>query len=173
MSFVSNALQAAGASSAFWIILAVVLVVSTVGYLLTRRGGALAGSVAADNAKLIQDWIPTGRIDFAGASFEPADADTPASLYLQAEETRMLISQSGIEKKEIRWRQATLNEAKRVVNVFHRQLPRSPLRTLETDTAPSIASEGAVNPKPVVREENESTQPVNQGESVSRSNGSG
>lgn len=173
MSYISNALQAAGASSAFWIILAVVLVISTIGYLLTRRGGGLAASVTADNAKLIQDWIPTGRIDFAGASVEPSDADTPASLYLQAEETRLLVSQSGIEKKEIRWRRATLNEAKRVVNVFHRQLPRSPLRTLDTEVTPSIASEGAASARPAVRQEKESALPINEGESLSRSNGSG
>jgi hypothetical protein len=150
---VSNALQAAGASSAFWIILALVLIVATIGYVLTRRGGMTSAGASADSSRLVQDWLPTGRIDFAGPSGEPADADTPGSFYLQAEETRVLVSLSGIERKEIRWRRATLNEAKRVVNVFHRQLPRSPLRMLDTDAAPSIASNGAASPKPAVRDQ--------------------
>ena len=51
-------------------------------------------------------------------------ADTPALFYLQAEDVRFLISFSGIERKELRWRRATLNEAKKVVNIFHRQVEK-------------------------------------------------
>jgi hypothetical protein len=142
MSTFSNLLQAAGASPVFWLVLAVFLGGAVVGLLLTRRkgDGDLSSSLAADNAKIIQDWVPTGRIDFAGPS---EDADTPASYYLQAEETRVLLSVSGIERREIRWRKATLTEAKRVVNVFHRQLPgSSPAAPKET---PQITASEAIN----------------------------
>jgi hypothetical protein len=117
----SDALRDAGASPVFWLVLAAVLVIAIVGYLVARRGGvgAPAGSEAG---KVISDWTPTGRIDFAGPSMDATTADTPASFYLQAEDIRMLVSFSGIERKEIRWRKATLSEAKKVVNVFHRQL---------------------------------------------------
>jgi hypothetical protein len=121
MTSLSDALRDAGASPVFWLVLAAALVIAIVGYLVARRGGvgAPAGSEAG---KVISDWTPTGRIDFAGPSMDATTADTPASFYLQAEDIRMLVSFSGIERKEIRWRKATLSEAKKVVNVFHRQL---------------------------------------------------
>ena len=81
----------------------------------------------------MHDWIPTGRIDFAGPSMDESAANAPASFYLQAEDVRFLLSFSGIERKEVRWRKATLNEAKKVVNVFHRQAAIEPGR--RTDDA--------------------------------------
>jgi hypothetical protein len=116
-------LQNAGSSSIFWIGLAIVLIVAVVGYIVARRSNARPTSIP-DTAKVSQDWMPTGRIDFAGPSMEASAADVPAAFYLQAEDVRLLISFSGIERKEIRWRKATLNEAKRVVNIFHRQMER-------------------------------------------------
>jgi hypothetical protein len=118
---ISDALRDAGASPVFWLVLAAVLVIAIVGYLVARRAGVGSPS-AGETGKVINDWTPTGRIDFAGPSMDATAADTPASFYLQAEEIRLLVSFSGIERKEIRWRKATLSEAKRVVNVFHRQL---------------------------------------------------
>ena len=64
-------------------------------------------------------------------------ADTPASFYLQAEDVRFLISFSGIERKELRWRRATLNEAKEVVNIFRRQVEKKV--DLPAENAPSVA----------------------------------
>jgi hypothetical protein len=117
----SDALRDAGASPVFWLVLAAALVIAIVGYLVARRGGV--GSASPSEAgKVISDWTPTGRIDFAGPSMDATTAETPASFYLQAEDIRLLVSFSGIERKEIRWRKATLSEAKKVVNVFHRQL---------------------------------------------------
>jgi hypothetical protein len=63
-------------------------------------------------------------------------AEVPADFYLQAEDMRLLISFSGIERKEIRWRKATLNEAKRVVNVFHRQFEKK-LDPISGNTTPN------------------------------------
>jgi len=130
----SDALRDAGASPVFWWVLAAALVIAIVGYLVARRSG-VGTPTARDVGKVINDWTPTGRIDFAGPSMETTAADTPASYYLQAEDIRLLVSFSGIERKEIRWRKATLNEAKRVVQVFHRQLANKP----ET-AAPAAAS---------------------------------
>ena len=121
ITFLSDALRDAGASSVFWLVLAAALVVAIVGYLVARRGGVGAAG-PSEAGKVISDWTPTGRIDFAGPSMDATTADTPASFFLQAEDIRLLVSFSGIERKEIRWRKATLSEAKKVVNVFHRQL---------------------------------------------------
>jgi hypothetical protein len=118
---IADALRDAGASPVFLLGLAAALVIAIVGYLVARRAG-LGSPTPGETGKVIHDWTPTGRIDFAGPSMDATAADTPASFYLQAEEIRLLVSLSGIERKEIRWRKATLTEAKRVVQVFHRQL---------------------------------------------------
>jgi hypothetical protein len=117
----SNILSDASSSSMFWLGLAIVLIVAVIGYIVARRA-APDPTVATETAKIAQEWIPTGRIDFAGTSMDESAADVPATFYLQAEDIRLLISFSGIERKEIRWRKATLSEAKRVVNIFHRQV---------------------------------------------------
>jgi hypothetical protein len=125
MMSISDALRDANASPVFWLGLAIILLLAVVGYFVSRRG-QIVPSASVDRGKVVYDWAPTGRIDFAGPSMDTTAADTPASFYLQAEDIRFLVSLSGIERKELRWRKATLNEAKRVVNVFHRQLANGP-----------------------------------------------
>jgi hypothetical protein len=140
---ISDILRDAGASSIFWIAFAIILIIAIVGYIVTRRG-LVDPSGLGEDVKVVHDWIPTGRIDFAGPSMDASAPDAPASFYLQAEEIRLLVSFSGIERKEIRWRKATLNEAKRVVNVFHRQMAKETGRIIENATpaaAPSDAGE--------------------------------
>jgi hypothetical protein len=133
----SEALRDAGSSAIFWLALAVVLAIAVVGYLLTRRDAA-GSPIVGDAGRVVHDWIPTGRIDFAGPSMEADAVDTPAAFFLQAEEIRRVVSLSGIERKEIRWRKATLGEAKRVVNIFHRQMVKEPDRSAEgTGSAPA------------------------------------
>ena len=61
-----------------------------------------------------KDWTPTGRIDFA-------DSQAVGELVLEVEETRISISPSGVEHCEIRWRRATLPEAKMVLESYHAQ----------------------------------------------------
>jgi hypothetical protein len=144
MTSISDALRDAGASSAFWLVLAIVLIIAIVGYLVSRArvGSPSVGEVG----KVVHDWTPTGRIDFAGPSLDVSGADTPASFYLQAEEIRVLVSLSGIERKEIRWRRATLNEAKRVVNIFHRQMAKASERPPENaSSAVASSGEGAMD----------------------------
>jgi hypothetical protein len=137
MTFISDALRDAGASSVFWLGLATVLVIAVVGYLVSRqrRGSTPIG----DGSRIIHDWTPTGRIDFAGHSSDWGAADAPGLFYLQAEEIRVLVSLSGIERKEIRWRKATLSEAKRVVVAFHRQMTKA------SGAPPESASSGTMS----------------------------
>jgi len=134
---ISDALRDAGSSPVFWFVLAIVLAVAVVGYLITRRAAA-DPAIVAEQGRVVHDWLPTGRIDFAGPSMDADAVDTPAKFFLQAEEIRLLVSLSGIERKEIRWRKATLSEAKRVVNVFHRQMAKEPDRAVE-GAAPAAA----------------------------------
>ena len=61
-----------------------------------------------------KDWTLTGRIDFA-------DSQAVGELVLEVEETRISISPSGVEHCEIRWRRATLPEAKMVLESYHAQ----------------------------------------------------
>ena len=65
-------------------------------------------------------WSPTGRIDFAGPTESGPDAI--GNFLLQAEDTRIVNSIGGVDHHEIRWRKATLNEAKKVVLAYHAQL---------------------------------------------------
>jgi hypothetical protein len=68
---------------------------------------------AAEGADKI-GWILTGRIDFT-------DPQSVGALVLEVEETRISMSSSGVEHREIRWRRATLPEAKMVLESCHTQ----------------------------------------------------
>jgi hypothetical protein len=59
-----------------------------------------------------KDWTLTGRIDFAAS-------DALAELVLEVEEIWTSLSPSGVEHREIRWRRATLPEAKMVLESYH------------------------------------------------------
>ena len=65
-------------------------------------------------------WTLTGRIDLA-------DPQSVGVLVLEVEETRISVSPSGVEHREICWRRATLSEAKMVLESYHAQqnLPMS------------------------------------------------
>jgi hypothetical protein len=72
-----------------------------------------------------QDWIATGRIDFA--TRDPADADQPSEFKLLVEERRIVESIAGNENLEIQWRLGTLTEAKAVVSQYHKYLSENSL----------------------------------------------
>ena len=59
-----------------------------------------------------QDWVPTGRIDFA--TRDPADANQPSEFKLLVEERRIVESIAGNENLEIQWRLATLKEPRQL-----------------------------------------------------------
>ena len=72
-----------------------------------------------------QDWVATGRIDFA--TRDPADANQPSEFKLLVEERRIVESIAGNENLEVQWRLATLNEAKAVVAQYHKFLSENSL----------------------------------------------
>ena len=72
-----------------------------------------------------QDWVATGRIDFA--TRDPADVDQPGEFKLLVEERRIVESIAGNENLEVQWRLATLNEAKAVVSQYHKYLSENSL----------------------------------------------
>lgn len=75
-------------------------------------------------------WSRTGRIDFM-------DRQSNGDFVLQVEDTRIAESMSGVEHREIRWRKATLDEAKRVIVAYHAQ--RNLARTANfIVTSPSV-----------------------------------
>ena len=59
-------------------------------------------------------WTLTGRIDLA-------DPQSVGALVLEVEEIRISMSPSGVEHREIRWRRATLPEAKMILKSYHAQ----------------------------------------------------
>jgi hypothetical protein len=75
-------------------------------------------------------WSPTARIDFI-------DRQSSGDFVLQVEDTRIADSVGGVEHREIRWRKATLDEAKRVIVAYHAQ--RNLARTANfIVTSPSV-----------------------------------
>ena len=59
----------------------------------------------------------------SAVGYQPCELtlSTPSGFTLQAEETRIVESLGGIEHREIRWRKATLDEAKTVLVSYHAQ----------------------------------------------------
>jgi hypothetical protein len=75
-------------------------------------------------------WSPTGRIDFI-------NRQSGGDFVLQVEDTQIADSAGGVEHREIRWRKATLDEAKRVIGAYHAQ--RNLARTANfVVTSPSV-----------------------------------
>jgi hypothetical protein len=66
------------------------------------------------NAAAQNGWTATGRIDFV-------DPQSKGDFVLQVEETRIVDTMGGVEHREIRWRKATLDEAKTVLVSYHAQ----------------------------------------------------
>ncbi len=117
----------------------------------------LAGLLAAyrlykskpHNAISKQDggWIPTGRIDFL-------NPQSTADFILQAEDTQIVDSVGGVEHREIRWRKATLDEAKTVVVAYHAQrnlamTANFTVSSSNTDTSRFRSEERRSEPEPV------------------------
>jgi hypothetical protein len=97
-----------------WFAAAAAVLVIVVGLLVllkpkSKRHLNATGSTA-DN----KGWILTGRIDFV-------DPLSNGELVLQVEETQIANSPGGVEHREIRWRRATLGEAKMVLVSYHAQ----------------------------------------------------
>lgn len=60
------------------------------------------------------DWTLTRRIDLT-------DPQSVGTFVVEVEETRISTSPTGVEHREVRWRKATLPEAKMVLESYHAQ----------------------------------------------------
>ena len=79
------------------------------GFRKTERKPVAFGHV---DGVLKQDWTRTGNIDFHAAALESA---SPQPLTLRVEEKRVTENAMGQDVVELRWRLATLEEAKELV----------------------------------------------------------
>jgi hypothetical protein len=101
-----------GALLFVFVIVATVAVVMT--YLSSRKSRTHEEAVTATS-----EWQPTGKIDFR-CKETPKDEQAEAAFFLRVEDFRTVESISGVEHVEIRWRNATLAEAKLVVVAYQK-----------------------------------------------------
>ena len=120
-----------------WFAAAAGILIVVVGLLVllkpkSKRQPNTTGS-AADN----KGWVLTGRIDFV-------DPHSVGELVLQVEETQIVNSPGGVEHREIRWRRATLDEAKMVLVSYHaqRNLLMSPNYTVSAPSRTKQSTNG-------------------------------
>jgi hypothetical protein len=103
-----------------WFGAAAVVFVVAVGLFIALKPKPKRQPETAADAADKMGWTLTGRIDLA-------DPQSVGALVLEVEETQISVSPSGVEHREIRWRRATLLEAKMVLESYHAQqnLPMS------------------------------------------------
>ena len=99
-----------------WIILAIAIagvvaggLIMAFGFRKTEQKPLAFGQI---DGVLRQDWTRTGNIDFHAAALESA---SPQPLTLRVEEKRITENAMGQDVVELRWRLATLDEAKELV----------------------------------------------------------
>jgi hypothetical protein len=90
---------------------AVVFVVALGLFIVLKPRSKRQAEKAAEGADKI-GWKSTGRIDFS-------DPNAIGRLMLEVEETRSAIGSLGVEHREIRWRSATVGEAKMVLESYN------------------------------------------------------
>jgi hypothetical protein len=89
---------------------AVVFVVAVGLFIVLKPRSKRQAEKAAGGADI--GWKSTGRIDFS-------DPNAIGRLMLEVEETRSAIGSLGVEHREIRWRSATVDEAKMVLESYN------------------------------------------------------
>ena len=97
-----------------WFAAAAGVLIVVIGLLVLLRPRSKRQLVTSNSVADNKGWILTGRIDFV----EP---HSNGELVLQVEETQIVNSPGGVEHREIRWRKATLAEAKTVLVSYHAQ----------------------------------------------------
>jgi hypothetical protein len=112
-----------------WFGAAAVVFVVAVGLFIALKPKLKRQPETAVDAADKMGWTLTGRIDLA-------DPQSVGALVLEMEETRISMSPSGVEHREIRWRRATLPEAKMVLESYHAQQNLAMSATF-TATAPA------------------------------------
>jgi hypothetical protein len=99
-----------------WIIIAIAAIGVIAGGLVMafgfRKTEQKPAAFAQIDGVLKQDWTRTGNIDFHAAALE---SPSPQPLTLRVEEKRVTENAMGQDVVELRWRLATLEEAKELV----------------------------------------------------------
>jgi hypothetical protein len=99
-----------------WIIIAIAAIGVIAGGLVMafgfRKTEQKPAAFAQIDGVLKQDWTRTGHIDFHAAALE---SPSPQPLTLRVEEKRVTENAMGQDIVELRWRLATLEEAKELV----------------------------------------------------------
>jgi hypothetical protein len=99
-----------------WVIVAITAIGVIVGGLTMafgfRKSEQKPVAFAQIDGVLKQDWTRTGNIDFHAAALE---SPSPQPLTLRVEEKRITQNAMGQDVVELRWRLATLEEAKELV----------------------------------------------------------
>jgi hypothetical protein len=92
---------------------------------------------ASQNHNLTIQFITNRTVGLQQGESIFIDRQPSADFVLQVEDTRIADSVGGVEHREIRWRKATLDEAKRVIVAYHAQ--RNLARTANfIVTSPSV-----------------------------------
>jgi len=97
-----------------WFGAAAAVLVVAVGLFIALKPKPKRQSATAADAADNMEWALTRRIDLA-------DPELAGSFVLEVEESRISASPTGVEHREIRWRRATLPEAKMVLESYHAQ----------------------------------------------------
>jgi hypothetical protein len=97
-----------------WFAGAAVVFVVAVGLRIALKPSAKRQPQTAGIGPNNTEWILTERIDFA-------DNRAVGELVLQVEESRSIIGSTGLRHREIRWRNATVEEAKKVLKSYNAQ----------------------------------------------------
>src|SRR5262245_48139275 len=97
-----------------WFAAAGIVFVVAVGLYIALKPKPKRQPEAAVDAANSTGWTLTRRIDLA-------DPELAGAFVLQVEESRISVSPTGVEHREIRWRRATLPEAKVVLKSYHAQ----------------------------------------------------
>ena len=99
-----------------WVITAIAAIGVIVGGLIMafgfRKSEQKPAAFAQIDGVLTQDWTRTGNIDFHAAALE---SSSPQPLTLRVEEKKITQNAMGQDVVELRWRLATLEEAKELV----------------------------------------------------------
>jgi hypothetical protein len=107
-----------------WVIIAIAAIGVIVGGLIMafgfRKSEVKPVAFGHIDGVMKQDWTRTGNIDFHAAALE---SSSPQPLTLRVEEKRVTENAMGQDVVELRWRLATLDEAKELVVCWNSRLP--------------------------------------------------
>jgi hypothetical protein len=85
-----------------------------------RKKEQTPASMSSVDGTLKQDWTRTGHIDFFVSQLESASSQT---MTLRVQEKKITENAMGQDVTELRWRLATLDEAKEVVACWNARKP--------------------------------------------------